>query len=48
MTGDLLGEVFDQRLHGPPMSYQVGDKQYIAAGGGRDDDNELLVFALPD
>ena len=49
MTGDLLGEVLvDQRLHGP-MSYQVGDKQYIAvAGGGRDDDNELLVFALPD
>ena len=49
MTGDLLGEVLvDQRLHGPPMSYQVGDKQYIAvAGGGRDDDNELLVFALP-
>ena len=50
MTGDLLGEVLvDQRLHGPPMSYQVADKQYIAvAGGGRDDDNELLVFALPD
>ena len=50
MTGDLLGEVLvDQRLHGPPMSYQVGAKQYIAvAGGGRDDDNELLVFALPD
>ena len=50
MTGDLLGEVLvDQRLHGPPMSYQVGDKQYVAvAGGGRDDDNELLVFALPD
>ena len=50
MTGDLLGEVLvDQRLHGPPMSYQVGNKQYIAvAGGGRDDDNELLVFALPD
>ena len=50
MTGDLLGEVLvDQRLHGPPMSYQVGDNQYIAvAGGGRDDDNELLVFALPD
>jgi quinoprotein glucose dehydrogenase len=50
MTGELLGEVLvDQRLHGPPMSYQVGDKQYIAvAGGGRDDDNELLVFALPD
>ena len=49
-TGDLLGEVLvDQRLHGPPMSYQVGDKQYIAvAGGGRDDDNELLVLALPD
>ena len=50
ITGDLLGEVLvDQRLHGPPMSYQVGEKQYIAvAGGGRDDDNELLVFALPD
>ncbi|OUX23967.1 MAG: hypothetical protein CBE16_13660 [Rhodospirillaceae bacterium TMED256] len=50
MTGELLSEVLvDQRLHGPPMSYQVNDKQYIAvAGGGRDDDNELLVFALPD
>ncbi|MDC0221543.1 pyrroloquinoline quinone-dependent dehydrogenase [Gammaproteobacteria bacterium] len=49
MTGDLLGEVMvDQRLHGPPMSYQVDGKQYIAvAGGGRDNDNELLVFALP-
>ena len=50
MTGDLLSEVLvDQRLHGPPMSYQVDDKQYIAdAGGGRDNDNELLVFALAD
>ncbi len=49
-TGELLGEVMvDQRLHGPPMSYQVDDRQYIAvAGGGRDDDNELLVFALPE
>lgn len=49
MTGELLGEVMvDQRLHGPPMSYQVDGRQYIAvAGGGRDDDNELLVFALP-
>ncbi|NKB34330.1 MAG: PQQ-binding-like beta-propeller repeat protein [Pseudomonadales bacterium] len=50
MTGELLGEVMvDQRLHGPPMSYQVDGRQYIAvAGGGRDDDNELLVFALPE
>ncbi len=49
MTGELLGEVMvDQRLHGPPMSYQADGKQYIAvAGGGRDDDNALLVFALP-
>ena len=49
MTGELLGEVLvDQRLHGPPMSYQVDGKQYIAiAGGGRDNDNELLVFSLP-
>ena len=23
----------DQRLHGPPMSYQVGDKQFIAVAG---------------
>ena len=49
MTGELMGEVMvDQRLHGPPMSYQVDGKQYIAiAGGGRDNDNELLVFSLP-
>ena len=44
------GEVIvDQRLHGPIMSYQHEGKQYIAvAGGGRDNDDELLVFALPE
>ncbi len=49
MTGELIAEVLvDQRLHGPPMSYMHEGKQYIAvAGGGRDNDDELLVFALP-
>jgi len=37
----------DQRLHGPPMTYSLNGKQYIAvAGGGRNNDDELLVFAL--
>ena len=47
-TGRKEGQVIvDQRLHGPIMSYQHEDKQYIAvAGGGRDKDDELLVFAL--
>lgn len=45
-TGELL---VDQRLHGPVMSYEHEDKQFIAvAGGGRDKDDELLVFALPE
>lgn len=50
MTGALLAEVMvDQRLHGPPMSYMHDGRQYIAvAGGGRDKDDELLVFALPE
>ncbi len=50
MTGETVGEVLvEQRLHGPPMSYMVDGRQYIAvAGGGRDNDDELLVFALPD
>ena len=49
-TGMKEGEVIvDQRLHGPIMSYQHEGKQYIAvAGGGRDNDDELLVFALPE
>ena len=49
LTGELIGELMvDQRLHGPPMSYMYDGKQYIAvAGGGRDDDDELLVFGLP-
>lgn len=48
-TGEKQGQVIvDQRLHGPIMSYQHEGIQYIAvAGGGRDDDNELLVFSLP-
>ena len=47
-TGELLAQVMvQQRLHGP-MSYFYQDRQYIAvAGGGRDDDAELIVFALP-
>jgi len=45
-TGELL---VDQRLHGPVMSYKHEGKQFIAvAGGGRDKDDELLVFALPE
>ncbi|MDP6535045.1 MAG: PQQ-binding-like beta-propeller repeat protein [Gammaproteobacteria bacterium] len=49
-TGALLGEVMvEQHLHGPIMSYLIDDRQYIAiAGGGRANDSELLVFALPD
>ena len=49
-TGELIGEVpVDQRLHGPIMSYLHGDRQYIAvAGGGRNNDAELVVLALPD
>ena len=49
-TGETVAELLvDQRLHGPPMSYQHEGKQYLAvAGGGRDNDDELLVFTLPD
>ena len=49
-TGETVAEVLvDQRLHGPPMTYIYEGKQYIAvAGGGRNDDDEILVFALPD
>ena len=48
-TGELLAQVMvEQRLHGAPMSYFHQGRQYIAvAGGGRDDDAELIVFALP-
>ena len=38
----------EQRLHGAPMSYRVDGRQYIGiAGGGRAEDGELIVFALP-
>ena len=49
-TGETVGEVLvDQRLHGPPMSFMHKGRQYIAvAGGGRNNDDELLVFALPE
>jgi quinoprotein glucose dehydrogenase len=49
MSGELIAEVMvDQRLHGPPMTYMHEGLQYIAiAGGGRDRDNELIAFALP-
>ena len=48
-TGELIGELMvEQRLHGPPMSFMHEGKQYIAvAGGGRDNDDELIAFALP-
>ena len=49
LDSDVVGELLvDQRLHGPPMSFMHNGKQYIAvAGGGRDNDDELLLFALP-
>ncbi len=48
LTGAKVGEVFiDRRLHGPVMSYQHEDKQYIAIAGGRFDTAEMIVFALP-
>ncbi|HIA58632.1 MAG TPA: pyrroloquinoline quinone-dependent dehydrogenase [Gammaproteobacteria bacterium] len=48
-TGALVAELLvEQRLHGAPMSYMVDGRQYIGvAGGGRDDDAELIVLALP-
>jgi quinoprotein glucose dehydrogenase len=48
-TGEMVGEVLvEQRLHGPIMSYEQDGRQYLAvAGGGRSNDAELLVFALP-
>ena len=48
-TGKLLASLMvEQRLHGAPMSYSVDGRQYIAvAGGGRAEDGELIVFALP-
>ena len=44
-----MGEVLvEQRPHGPPICFMHKSKQYIAvAGGGRDNDDELLLFALP-
>jgi quinoprotein glucose dehydrogenase len=49
-TGELIGEIeIERRLHGPIMSYQHEGRQYLAvAGGGRNNDAEMLVFALPD
>mgnify|MGYP004105209051 CR=1 FL=1 len=48
-TGAKVGQVMlDRRLHGPVMTYMHAGKQYIAvAGGGRDNDAELISFALP-
>ena len=49
-NGAKIGEVMlDQRLHGPVMSYMHEGRQYIAvAGGGRDDDAELISFSIPE
>ena len=49
MSGELLAQILvDQRLHGAPMTYMHEGRQYIAvAGGGRDKDDELIAFALP-
>ena len=48
-TGKKVGQVMlDRRLHGPVMTYMHAGKQYIAvAGGGRNNDAELISFALP-
>lgn len=48
-SGELIAEIMvDQRLHGPPMTYLHEGSQYIVvAGGGRDNDDELIAFALP-
>ena len=46
-----MGEVLvAQRLHGPPMSFMHKGKAIYRGGffGGRDNDDELLVFALPE
>ena len=47
-TGETVGEILvQQRLHGPPITYEHEGAQYIAvAGGGRNNDDELLVFRL--
>ncbi len=48
-SGEKIGEVMvDQRLHGPVMTYLHEGRQYIAVAGGRFDDSQLLVFALPE
>ena len=49
-TGALIAQLpVAKRLHGAPMSYMHEGRQYIAvAGGGRNDDAELMVYALPD
>ena len=49
-TGETVGEILvQQRLHGPPITYEHEGTQYIAvAGGGRNNDDELLVFRLAD
>lgn len=48
-TGELLAEVpVDRHLHGPPISYMLDGRQYIAVtGGGGTEPAELLAFALP-
>ena len=48
-TGKLLAEVLvDRALHGAPVSYMQGGRQYIAVtGGGMTEPAELIAFALP-
>ncbi|MEE2778451.1 MAG: PQQ-binding-like beta-propeller repeat protein [Acidobacteriota bacterium] len=48
-TGEFLARVeTDTNLHGVPMTYMYEGRQYIAiAGGGRDERQELVAFALP-
>jgi quinoprotein glucose dehydrogenase len=48
-SGELICEIsVDRHLHGSPMTYMAGGKQYIAVtGGGVKEPSELIAFALP-
>jgi quinoprotein glucose dehydrogenase len=48
-TGEVTAQIeVDRSLHGAPITYLHEGRQYIAvAGGGGDEKQELVVFALP-
>jgi|TARA_Y100000310_G_scaffold337351_1_gene424208 quinoprotein glucose dehydrogenase len=48
-TGEFIAQVdVESRLHGAPITYLTGGRQYIAiAAGGRAEPQELVAFALP-